>query len=165
MKRITSLLIIGLFIFSACNKDSSAPQANTIVADIDGTTETFNNTVVGVKLTTSGIYSIAVSGFHGDANSDRMSIIVGGPNAVTTGTFKFDQPAGQNGAVIVYTLAGGSDGYGPADLGGPDPILVTITSLTATNIQGTFSGTLALDDGSSPVHKVVANGKFNVNYH
>jgi len=140
-------------------------MGSSIVADFDGKTETFNYNVVGVKINSTGLYSISLVGYNQkDTGSEHIAIVIGGPNPVAKGSFTFDPPDGQNSAVVVYVLANSTDGYGPADLGGTNPVTVNITSLTGTNIQGTFSGTLALDDGSSPVHKVVTNGKFNVNY-
>jgi hypothetical protein len=165
MKRTLLLPVCLLLIFCACNKSASNPQS-TIVADIDGQTETFNNNVIGIKLNTSGVYSISLIGYNGkDTGSEHMLITLGGPAPVTTGSYIFEAPSGQNSCVIAYILANSAHGYGPADLGGTNPITVNVTSLTDTNIQGTFYGTLALDDGSSPIHKIVTNGKFNVTYH
>jgi hypothetical protein len=62
-------------------------------------------------------------------------------------------PASQDPAKI-YS-AGLQDGNNPK-------LQVTITTITATNVSGTFSGTFYDNDGDGPGTAAVTEGKFNL---
>ena len=51
-----------------------------------------------------------------------------------------------------------------SDITGTYSSSIVITTLTKTNIQGTFTGTLTLQLGSGEATKAITDGKFNVNF-
>jgi hypothetical protein len=159
-------LMLALVLLASCKKSSSSstPTGGTITATVDGTPMTFNNVLIAKDTSYLGAYLITMSGISAlTASAPELSLTVDGPSAVTTGTYNLpitgtttDVPAlsFSQGTTLVYS----------SDVSGTYSSSVVITSLTKTNVQGTFTGTLTLSLGSGATTKAITDGKFNVNF-
>ncbi|WP_426669642.1 hypothetical protein ACPPVU_00065 [Mucilaginibacter sp. McL0603] len=172
MKKLLFLAAGVLFVLYSCKKSTPAvtPLTNGISATINGVNETFNFAAFA-ESTQDGLgsgYEIIFLAAKDPSNSSGIKVIVNFPNQPTIGTYSFDPTNVNNlGPEINYFNSDGPDNrlnaYGTSD--GPYTGTVTITSLSSTNVQGTFSGTLHEQDQSSAVHTVtITNGKFNVKF-
>ena len=161
MKKVLFFSVCSVLALFSCKKDGSSPS--TISADVNGTPETFNTNAAAVSLISGGFNNLTVSGFSGAASSsDEIDVTVGGANAIGTGTFVFNPTDGSDGAVMLLKLAGGASfRVNPA---ASKPLSVTISSITASTVQGTFSGSLYSINGTDTTFKTVTNGQFSANY-
>jgi hypothetical protein len=162
--KILLFICFSVFFFSSCSKSSSSNSStaadNTFTATIDGTDMTFNISAQAIVTNQTDAYGITLIGYHDQntTNPTMMTIMLLGTNAITTGTYT---PVSENGgteATIFFTQ--GSNAYA-ADLNNPTTQTVTITSLTSSSVQGTFSGKIVVETGGSGT-KTITNGKFNL---
>lgn len=178
MKTTKLLFVCGLFSIAAglssCSKksDTSPTISAGISASINGTATSFNTAAAGVKTTTTGtvngtsttLTGIAVGGKSSSGGILEIVIAAQTIKAGTTlKTINADDESALTGAAFIYAPNGDADnGYiTQAD----NNSSVTITAITDTNVQGTFSGTVYEfdDNGNTIDHKTITNGKFNVN--
>ena len=165
MKKILLFSACVMLAFASCKKsDKNAPAgSNTITANVDGNAVDFNNGATGLLSISQGGYVLFVSGFSGTGSSEQsMQIGIDSQKPITTGTYSLSSSTDPN-ATASPQLA-----YG---LGAPTPIgfitdgvnltTITITSISSTNVQGTFSGVL-LSSQDATTTKSITNGKFNV---
>lgn len=158
----TLLIAVCLLVLLACKKNSVAPK-NTISATIDGVTETFNTNVAAQLGTSIQLNShLIISGTNGSAaGSDGIGIEINSNGTIVKGNYVNNGAAGYMG--ITYSK-------GPFSLSNPTvystdvnsvyPSNITITSISNTNVQGTFTGKLLFTDGKTV--KTVTDGKFNI---
>lgn len=161
MKKLSLLLVCIPCLFFACSKSgSSSNSSGSITATINGTNLTFNANAVAINVSGGGVYSVAVSGFESaSTSSGQVTISVAGSNVVTPGSYSNLNAAADEVSMVYSSPAGAA--YAAI----ANPPAVKITSITSTNIQGTFSGVLTLYSGtSSATTATVTNGKFNVNF-
>lgn len=97
------------------------------------------------------------------STADVISITVDGDKPITTGSFSLSALSSSHYWPAVGYTKGGTIDY-QEDITTTNPLNVTITSLTSTNVQGTFNGVLVLYSGTGAATKTIANGKFNVNF-
>ncbi|HVW13542.1 MAG TPA: hypothetical protein VHB54_06975 [Mucilaginibacter sp.] len=168
MKRFLLPAICIVLIFTSCKKKSEVIPVGTLSADIGGTTMTFN---------AYATYSIPVN-----STNNQLNI---GANTSAGSSANFNIWIHPSGGQIVkgtYTNAGlgnnpdpivGMDYIYPrpsgtgtklylSDPNNVQPVSITITSITASNVQGTFTAALLDDDNRTKTLSVI-NGKFNVN--
>ena len=162
MKKTLLIAVCLLVSLVACKKNSVAPK-NTISATIDGISETFNINVSAQLGTSVQLNShLIISGASGSAaSSDGMAIEINSGSTIVNGNYVNNGAAGYMG--ITYSK-------GPFSLTNPIvystdvnsvyPSNVTITSISNTNVQGTFTGKLLFTDGKTV--KTVTDGKFNI---
>lgn len=162
MRKIIALSSLVLLLMSCKkNSDDSSVAANSIQANIGGTTYNFNVSAKATKMDGTGYHFISIAGADANSASANVIGIIANSNVpVTTGTYN------ENDAVNYGSLSFSvniSTGNTYIDAGSTtNPVIVTITSLTSTNIQGTFKGDIYLGGSTSAAKKVVADGKFNV---
>jgi hypothetical protein len=167
MKKTLICVIAILSFCASCKKSSSDPSntpANTITATVDGVSENFNTSVyakigTGIRINSA----LIISGSNSSASgSDLISLTLNTNNTIDKGDYTNN---GSNGVTsIVYskgvsTLA--NPNFYATDVNGVYLSTITITSISNTNVQGTFSGKLVFPDGKTT--KMVTDGKFNVN--
>lgn len=162
--------VAGLFmmfvIFTSCGKSSSNPNSGggTITCTIDGTAMTFNNVLIAKDTAFFGAYALTISGASAISSSSTVfSLTVDGTSPIVTGTYNIGPTGNSTDAPALAYSQGSSFAY-EEDISGTKESAIVITSLSKTNVQGTFSGTLTLMTGSGPATKTVTNGKFNVNF-
>jgi hypothetical protein len=159
MKKIKSIflltLAIGVITLNSCSKDKdNTVISTTITASIDGTATTFNNafaitgTVGGEKFTN----------VQGTASSKAvLSITING--TITAGkTYTSTATAISDRALLLYA-PNDTDDYINDDSISAKIVTVTVTSISSTNIQGTFKGNVTAGSGKV---KAITDGKFNV---
>jgi hypothetical protein len=159
-------LLFALVLLASCKKSSNAstPAGSTITATVDGTPMTFNNVLVAKDTAFSGAYVLTFSGATSlTASSPELSLTVDGPTAITTGTYSLG-PAVNTTNIPAISYTQGSSLIYLTDVTRTYSSSIEITSLSQTNVQGTFTGTLTLATGSGATTKAITDGKFNVNF-
>lgn len=162
MKKLFLIAACAAFALYACDKSGAKPDVS-VSATIDGTGESFNTADSLNYKNTATVYSADVTALNA-ANGDKLELYLANPTQLTTGTYALTTTWNPPyGPLIVYKLKGSanfSDAY-VVDYTGQNPAEITITSITGTGIQGTFSGVLvnAANNGTT---KTFTNGKFNV---
>jgi outer membrane murein-binding lipoprotein Lpp len=140
--------------------------ADTISATVDGVNESFNSLDTTRYNSANSLY---LSGANAD-NADKMILILGSTgSSIDTGTYVSTYPAAK-GLEILY---GVGPGYTENNLfytydiigGASFDATLKVTSVTSSNIKGTFSGKVVLESSvltANPVTKTITNGKFNL---
>ncbi|MDO7877485.1 DUF6252 family protein [Hymenobacter sp. ASUV-10] len=143
----TALAMTALF--SSCSDDSDDQPATPAVGvswTVDG-----NNVTASQVQKTVGTTEVSISAAAGSATS-ASGITLTVPKAVGTYTI-----SATSAADATYTTATS----GSAGLYGATSGTIAVTSLTATNIIGTYSFT-GTDAIGGTATKTISNGKFNV---
>jgi hypothetical protein len=112
---------------------------------------------VSVTRSNPNFIGLGASGFGG---STAYALVIGIANATGPGSHNLNiyTGGGDGSSLIVGTQTAG---YGTAFQGGSGTI--TITSLTANRIVGTFSGTLVPSTGTG-ANLVITNGQFDITF-
>ncbi len=164
IKNLPVLIIV--LAFCACKKSAAPPtgSANFMTADINDTSQTFNTVVLAKNVPVSSGYLLAIACASTNTSAaDVLSVSIDGMKPITTGTFTANFSGTPDFLPSMAFQHGDTTAY-QEDVSGSHPITVTITSLTGTNVQGTFNGTLTLANGSGAFVKKVTNGKFNIDF-
>ena len=152
--------------FASCKKSdkkSNSSGTNTITADVGGSTVNFNIGVTGLLSTGQGSYVLFISGATGTgSNEQSMQIGIDSQKPIAAGTYTLSSSTSPDATAfpqLTYGIGATSPTAFMTD--GTNVTTVTITSISNTNVQGTFSGVLtsALDGTTT---KSITNGKFNV---
>ncbi len=141
-------------------------NTDSIVATIDGVVKTFKirDTAQLDNTSLPGYAAVIVFGESNAAGDEFMGLAVAKQGtSLTPGTYTVNQfPA----AFVGATYSNATDDYtAQSDLNGMQQtpgFTVTITSITATRVIGTFSGRLLDNSGAGPGFKTVTNGIFSV---
>lgn len=147
-----------LLVLSSCKKhSSSANVAGTITVTINGAAQTFNVGAVAHVDHTGDFYSVSMIGVQSTSVANSMIMEITSSSPIIAGTYT----AANSQADISYTLASGSiyqydgsEGTGAT---------IVIKSISSTNVQGTFSGTLKIITGNGAATQTLTNGTFNLN--
>jgi hypothetical protein len=172
MKKFLLIAVSLLFIVTSCKKKSedNPIPVNTISATVDGVNISLS-TNISAKFSTNQIGALSYTlNIQGATPNKAFGISLTSPdkNAITKGTYtlassKNSTPIWVYVAYEDYELNTNiPDQPYITDPNGIQPTTITITSISSTNVQGTFSGTLVYSQGSSGT-KNVTNGKFNIN--
>ncbi|HWD86660.1 MAG TPA: hypothetical protein VG367_00940 [Mucilaginibacter sp.] len=166
MKRFLLPAICLLLIVASCKKKNEVVPVNSISATINGVKMIFS-TDVHATYSDSG-KSVALYGFDGPSpNGKIMQIGLSLNKPITTGTYASGvaSPSAPASPTMIYgavnyinTPESGSTFI--TDASGMHASIATITSISSTNMQGTFSGTLISLNQSA----TITDGKFNVNF-
>jgi hypothetical protein len=166
MKRLFLISACAILAFSACKKDSNKTTATvSLSATVGGTNETYSNVIAQSIVDTPG-YTIGISGSRGSgANLEVLQLEVNSVNPITTGTYTLNSSTSSDIstfpllAYYKYTSATNELIYG-TDLTGANVSTITISSISSTNVQGTFSGVL-IDEIDGTTTDAITSGKFN----
>lgn len=149
-----------LFI-TGCKKEAKAPlPLNTIVADIDGKTETFNRNLTRYITDTVGNHVIGFSAYTND--SDYVLLSFGGSSTVSRTTYKLFDGTNANSAYVFFERFHNVDPYRGYEAYsgisyGDKPVIITITNINGFNVEGTFTGDFMGERKLS-----IRNGRFNI---
>ena len=168
MKRLLFLSACFVIFMASCqvHNDALVAPTSTITATVDGVNESFNSNDTVRSIGSTGMY---VSGTNA-ANSDKIIFILGSSNGLDTGKYS-STAATNNGIQVLYGVGPGYTAdnyyYNYNISGGPSyDGTLTITSISSTRVQGTFSGTLVQESSvfSTGIRltKTIANGKFDL---
>ena len=178
MKKIAnSILVLSVILaFVSCKKTSSSPSSY-ISCTIGGSNLTFNTTAKATKTITSGFTYITISGFSAattSAASMNLAIVTNNSgDTIIAGTYSDTSTRFSNQSLYTPN-ASGSVNYGAgssvAESASFDAVTIAnhlkivVTSITNTEIIGTFSGDQfpSSDDQQTPI--TLTNGKFDVKF-
>ncbi|UAY53600.1 hypothetical protein [Ferruginibacter albus] len=169
MKKMLFTTAVLIAILSSCSKsDTGTGGVGTLTADIDGVPTSFNNSVVAIHSSVGGSNpTVNIEGFQGAAGtSTGLAIAAASTTTIVPGTYRTPGPDNPNQSVsLTYLVQPANVLYG-ATGEAPDTAIVTITSIDANSVQGTFSGNMVLVTGTSAVTThAVTNGKFNAKFY
>ena len=140
----------------------SGGSNNFLIATITGTASTqFNTGLIGISspFTTGIPGSVSVNGTASSTGTEGLLVAFLKNNAdVTAATYKNVTVTNSSGVVVQY--ADNAGGMWMSSFLANNTFTAVITSLTATTVSGTFSGTL-YKDGTGPETKTVTNGSFS----
>jgi hypothetical protein len=158
MKKLFAIAVLGSVMLVSCKKSSSGGGLGegNVQATINDTTTTFN---IAGGTSTNGGKEIDITSANGTGSTaTQFEIDIQDTSAaITTGTYH-DKSLNNTGFFL--TLPSG-DYYDNAELV-TNPITITVTSISSTQIQGTFQGDIYLNEDSASTKKIITNGKFNV---
>lgn len=188
MKRITALLLLSVLFF-ACSKEKSLEGSVTpitgggggtggggstgtyfIKGKIDGVAKTFSSTPMAVVIASGGSSVINFTAGSGGTSLEGISLAINlVSGSITAGTTYSEDAAttdyivggvyNPNSSTIIYAA-----GLAPISI---DPLRITITSKTSTEVAGTFKGAFYKQDLSNPTlisteFKRVTEGEFKL---
>ena|SRR5579872_5458843 len=158
--KLSLLLICVLFVVSSCKKSSkSISTTGTITVNIDGAAQTFNVGAAAHIDNTGGFYSLSLIGVQSATAANSLIVDVTSSSPIVAGTY-----TGTNSqADMSYTQVSGSAVYQFDGSNNASNATITVKSISSTNVQGTFSGTLELITGTGAASKVLTSGTFNLN--
>ncbi|MGC4100633.1 hypothetical protein [Ferruginibacter sp.] len=142
---------------------------NFLKCKIDGTLVNFNTNLQGIGVTVAGFpATFTVQGKISDnSGPEEFWVAVQNPGAVNTGLYPnvtFTTIL-DRGCIVSYYPTGFPNIYFGVSVLTSNDFSVTITSLTANRIEGTFSGTLWDQNGTSfTVKKTIDSGSFSVGF-
>lgn len=138
-----------------------------LIATIDGVAKTFNHNLTASVDNTSvpGFDILTIDGFAAAAGNEEFLTGVGKATGVplTVGTYTINQFV--TGVIVGanYTDAASANFAIASNPAPQTPVFtITITAITATRVEGTFSGPLKDANGSGAVLKTVTLGSFSV---
>lgn len=169
MKKILLFSACVMFAFASCKKDSSKKTgSNTITATVGGSDINFSASASAQIVNQSGGYELAIVGLTSTgSNPQTMTISIASEVPIVKGTYTLNSstPSDANSfpqlSYSENTSITNPVGF-TTDITGANSSTITITSISSTNVQGTFSGVL-LSDQDNTTTKAVTNGKFDVN--
>lgn len=153
-----------LALATACSSGSNNPIPTP------ATSQGMSWTVNGINMTTAQIrvvrqasylpagYIEVIGAYNTTTASNGMDLVM--PKAV--GTYAVTDSV-QDGPKAAYVVAAGLSGGGSSSAMFGHVGTITITSLTATEMVGTFSFSGTGSGTGAPVQQTITNGKFNVN--
>ena len=160
MKHLLPLLLILALCWCGCDKQLVAPTINkgSITATIDGVDETFSvsdSVSYLAKQPQTADWIFKVSGHNSEAaNTDRIFFYIDYQAPILAGVTYNNEITDHPINVTMSVITPGKQYFASY----PSPVSITITSITSTNVQGTFSGTMA-NNGAT---KTLTNGKFDL---
>ena len=157
---VAAMLVMMAFITGSCNKDSDPPPYY-VKALIDGIE--LNNTGYAVaeftNIVTTGHQACTIEGKGASYETNNLlTLVVVDIDPITTKEYTSVMVAGAIQAKINYTDKNGAE-FSSIFSSAPDAV-ITVTGITATEVTGTFSGTLNSSSSSRVVS--VTNGLFKV---
>ncbi len=167
-KLAAQCLIAAFVLLASCKKSSNSSTSSTggtLTATVDGTPMTFNNILVVKDTAYLGAYLLTFSGASSLSSSSapELSLTVDGTSPITVGTYSIG-PSGMTTNLPAMSFAQGTSLVYESDATGTYSSSIVITTLSKTNVQGTFTGTLTLITGSGAATKMITDGKFDVNF-
>ena len=162
------LFVAVATLFSSCSKDSGSGGGSaglgTLKATAGGSSFTSISQGTFALLASNGAYqNLSITGSTAAGKSIQLTIL---NQNISAGTYVIDDSNSDVFATGIYSELNQSNPqnslvYSAPFDGGGNVGSITISSIDATNVKGTFSFT-GKDDTNSTT-KVVTNGSFNVN--
>lgn len=155
---------------SNCNFDvtvATAPPvgAGVLTCKIDGVFTTFNVDASAISQSTMGTNVLNLSGAASASSTEPyldLTITKNG-SAITAGSYNVNQLLSGTILFATYTDASATDYAAVSGATSQTPAFtITITSITATKVVGTFSGPLKDASGQGAVLKTITEGVFDL---
>lgn len=164
LSRTPVALLLCLFLFSACTKDSSDSNNSYVKLKINGNWVTWKS-VIGEIVADPGSTQ---SGFdftsHNDANTESfaLGITVDG-SSFSTGTYTPDNSFSSLSYMKKINTPDFESYNGGGIMGGSDTRYdITISSITNKMVKGSFKGTYLRNDADDTDLLVITEGEFSV---
>ena len=160
--------LLLVFVVASCSKGGSNEDGSAkIRCTIDGVDKVFNTAATAIRYDEAGNYSVQIIGFEGSQTSNHISLSLVGNQAIRATDYTEDGGDTDDTRIgmIAYTQKQGDATY-LSDDSDTNPARITITSISQTSVQGTFTGEIFLVDSNddSPAARMVTNGTFNVEF-
>lgn len=155
MLRKFLFLSLALATLASCKKDKNDAPAYNLSAKVDGTKADFNTAVVAQKTGDASTgFTVVVTAVGGSASSPypAFSLFLEDDAAITAKTYT----AAADDITGIYIA-----GSGQATFSSDDDFTIVISSVTDTDVKGTFSG--KVEDGSGGI-KTIAEGTFSAKF-
>jgi len=171
MKRLFFLTTLFAVLSLSCNKSHNTGSTYYINATIDGVGKSFSGDVFATRASDNKGNTININGLFSSSSGEGLDVLVSSNNpsqTVDAGTY--------NDSSSVYTIVlsyapsatgtGYSGGTATSDSAKThgitiaNPLQVVITSLSSTEVKGSFSGDIFLSGDASADKKTVMNGSF-----
>ena len=134
----------------------------SITCKVNGTSKTFNVSA-GATMTSSPVQTLSMTGVASASSSETILLTISKTSGnITTGTY--DQNGQAAGIIVSATyIDASSNSY----LAGTslNSLSIQITSITATHVTGTFTGTLKDGNGSGTNTATLTSGTFDLPIH
>jgi len=168
MKPFLVRILVPVFLITLVASCSTQPSSlnggGTFTADLDGTH--FQATANYISVAgTGGVVpgSAIISGTQVNSTTNTTSVSLSLGYITGTGTYPLgvNQLTTAGGTLIISTTSGTSVGSWTTAFTGAAGT-ITISSITSSQIVGTFQATAYPQSGVASAHKIVTNGKFTV---
>jgi len=158
MKKAKLLLSLCLLlVLFSCKKHSSTPNTvGTLTVTIGGKAQTFNVGAEAHLDHTGDFYSLGIIGVQSTTASNSLILTITSQAPITAKSYTDANSEAQ----MSYTMTSGSI-YQDDGTGGTSAT-ITIKSISTTNVQGTFSGNLAIINGDGAATQALTSGTFNL---
>ena len=166
MKKLFLIAIGIAFVLSSCVRHVAVVPGSYISADFDEVSTTFSVIDTALYSSSNGLNALTLTAATGTADScHALQIRIFSSAAITSGstyTYPAESNPGESTPSLTYkpTLNGIYSYNWFTDLSGAPPLIITITTITATHVTGTFSG--AVVSQQTGTVKVITNGKFDL---
>ncbi|MBS1519976.1 MAG: hypothetical protein JST50_03180 [Bacteroidetes bacterium] len=163
MKTLRNLAVLALAIatitLNSCKKKDEKPSYS-ITATVDGKVTNFNTNAAAVSATVQGLSLTTITGQASDGST--ISILL---DATPTAGKTYISTAANQEDQAILELSTSTDDFINDDTSS-NVVTVTVNSVSATAVQGTFKGGLVSTTvgNGTPATKSVTNGTFNVSY-
>ena len=158
LSRIVSALLV-VICFASCSKDKKDIEDGMRLT-VDGREIVFTDFTEAEYDSTGGIHNLNIRGADTESRPNLVRFGITQEEPITARTYNHSN-TNPDFYVTLDWAPSGEDYTNPyyAGLDGTDPMSITITSITATRIQGTFQGTVRRGANAT---KVISNGSFNL---
>ncbi len=158
-----SLISLSIVLFSCTKEKDSLKQS--ISVSVNGTTTRFDHSPSATLYSDASGYHLSISATsEASLLSDGIGIAVVSPTPISTGVFS--EFSTTNSCTLVDNVYLSNYNYKPYEALGiasnTDPATVTITSIDASSVKGTFRGTLTIDGLGGSDKLVMTNGVFDI---
>ena len=148
---LKNFLVVSLAVLTlaSCSKDKNDAPAYSLSAKVDGTSQAFSTAITAEKTGDASTgYSVAVVGIAGSTSSPfpALSLFIDSDDAIVAKTYT--ATAGEAGAM--YMVDGSTMLVGDTDF------TINVTSISDTEIKGTFSGKVET--------KTISEGAFSAKF-
>jgi len=163
MKKIILFGVLGLLLVS-CKKNTTGDivATNTVTATVDNTNYVFNQNLYDDSGFDPGTEFLSITE-QSDSIISGIELDVTAVDNIqmTTGTYGLSGDSTRMGDIDLYDKNTGTDYYN-IDNSVTRPFTITVTSITATSIEGTFKGVAYANRDTTLTQKTIINGKFNI---
>jgi hypothetical protein len=171
MKRLFFLATLLASFSLSCNKSHNSGSAYYIKANIDGAAKNFSGGVFATRTSDNTGYSVNINGLFSSSSGEGMDVLVSSNNpSQIVGAGTYNDSSSVYTILLVYapsaTGAGYTGGTPVTDsarahgISIANHLQVVITSITSSEVQGTFSGDIFLNGDATADKKTVMNGSF-----
>jgi len=164
VKNLAFLLVVcSVAVLSSCKKSSSSVSGNTtITLTVDGSSKTFNTAATGQLTAFGGGQILVVSGASSAGGTpDIITLtVVSASGNVKAGTYTGS--ASGDRAAVTYAPGGTGVVYTNDPSIGSTTANIAISSITSTNVKGSFNAAITPTNSAGTTIKIITGGTFDM---